>query len=415
MFNAKTKSWHFDVASASIGEWVDEDGFESLIPLPQDTQPELNANDITTHFEKAFGDVLYLYTSTGTTWKRPWSDYATHDILTFGSVVHWREGVVGHFSSTPSPEWHFENQSRNIKASYSTKVPSRVDFELNNTHDPRLNLYFSLRLPLKERTRLRAAYLSQHLLSAWHPTYFIDEIGFSLAGNLSHTPSTSARPAYLFVPPLLVDYINGMCCIHHPLPDSLFYWTSDPEGKNVIPEESWMDYGIPKLEVYEWIGSFWGSSLYNLVRNHLCDKGYGSDRKQYARDKGYPELLRGDPHDTRMVELEDPDSDSDESSCSGSSLASLSTSSLVDTRIASEEPEDLDPDFDESSCLESPLTSLSMYSIFDTPTNSEAARPFVYRSFGQALQAMDEYERHHVLPMEGERRVVIFESPYADN
>ncbi|KAK1227563.1 hypothetical protein PQX77_009430, partial [Marasmius sp. AFHP31] len=121
MFNAKTKSWHFDVASASIGEWVDEDGFESLIPLPQDTQPELNANDITTHFEKAFGDVLYLYTSTGTTWKRPWSDYATHDILTFGSVVHWREGVVGHFSSTPSPEWHFENQSRNIKASYSTK------------------------------------------------------------------------------------------------------------------------------------------------------------------------------------------------------------------------------------------------------------------------------------------------------
>ncbi|KAK1230292.1 hypothetical protein PQX77_006621 [Marasmius sp. AFHP31] len=315
-FDPENTSWHFDVASAFIGEWVDEVGSRSPIPLPQGTQPKLDACDITTYFEEVFGDVLYLYASSGRTWAEPLSDYTTHDLLTFGSVVQWSEGILGHFSSTPSPEWHFEDQSHNIRASYSTKVPSRVDFELYNTHDPRLYLHFSLRLPVKERTRLRAAYLSQHLAGANVSTYFVDEIGFFLAGDLSHTLSTTARPAYLFVPPLLVDYINGMCCIHHPLPDSLFYWASDPEGKNVIPEESWMDYGIPELEVEERMGSFWVDGIYELVRNHLRDKGYGSDGKQYARDKGYPELLRGDSHDRRMVELTSP-----------------STFSLVDTPI----------------------------------------------------------------------------------
>ncbi|KAK1230295.1 hypothetical protein PQX77_006624 [Marasmius sp. AFHP31] len=307
MFNLENTSWHFDVASPSLGEWVDERGSINPIPLPQGTQPQLDGDDITTYFEQAFGDVLYLYASVGSTLKTLLSSYATHDLLTFGSVVQQSPpGIVGHFSSTPSPEWHFRNTSRNIKASYSTKVSSRVDFELNNTHNPRLYLYFSLRLPLKERTRLRAAYLSQHPTNANFLTYFVDEIGFSLAGDLSHTPSTTARPAYLFVPPLLVDYINGMCCIRLPLPDSLFYWASDPEGKNVIPEESWMDYGIPELEVEERMGSFWMSFIYELVRNHLRDKGHGSDGKQYARDKGYPKLLRGDPHDRRMVELTSP-------------------------------------------------------------------------------------------------------------
>ncbi|KAK1217965.1 hypothetical protein PQX77_019362 [Marasmius sp. AFHP31] len=415
MFNPENTSWHFDVASASIGEWVDERGSINPIPLPQGTQPQLDADNITTHFEQAFGDVLYLYASVGSTFKEPLSSYATHDLLTFGSAVRWLKGIVGHFSSTPSPEWHFEDQSRNIRATYSTKVPSRVDFELYNTHDPRMYLRFSLRLPMKERTRLRAAYLSQHPTNADFLTYFVDEIGFSLSGDLSHAPSTTARAVYLFVPPLPVHYINGMCCIRHPLPDSLFYWASDPEGKKVIPEESWMDYDIPELEVDEWIGSYWENEHYELVRNHLRDKGYGSDGKQYARDKGYPELLRGDPHDRRMVELEDPDSDSDESSCSGSSLASLSTSSLVDTRIASEEPEDPDSDFDEFSCAESPLTSLLTFSLFDIDINSETAGPFIYRSFGQTLQAMNEYERHHVLPTEGKRKVVISESPYANN
>ncbi|KAK1217966.1 hypothetical protein PQX77_019363 [Marasmius sp. AFHP31] len=330
-FNPENTSWHFDIASASMGEWVDAKGSRTSIPLPQGTQPKLDACDITTYFEQTFGDVLYLYASVGSTWKEQLSDYATHDPLTFGSVIQQWDGIVGHFSSTPPPEWYFENTGRNIRASYSTKVPSRVDFELYNTRDPRMYLHFSLCLPVKERTRLRAAYLSQHPAGANAFTYLVDEIGFSLAGDLSHAPSTTTRPAYLFVPPLLVDHINGMCCIHHPLPDSLFYWASDPGGKDVIPEESWNDYGIPELEVQNWIGSCWPGNLYNLVRNHLCDKCYGSDGKQYARDKGYPELLRGDPHDRRMAELED--SDSDESNRAEPQLTSPSTFSRVDIPI----------------------------------------------------------------------------------
>ncbi|KAK1230291.1 hypothetical protein PQX77_006620 [Marasmius sp. AFHP31] len=188
-----------------------------------------------------------------------------------------------------------------------------------------------MRLSVKERTRLRAAYLSQHPTDANILTYFIDQIGFSLAGNVSHTLSNTTIPAYLFVPPLRAEYINGMYCIRHPLPNSLFYWASDPEGKGVILEESWMQYGIPKLEVREWMGSRWAKEHYELVRNHPCDKGYGSDGKRYARDKGYPELLRGDPHDRRMVELED--SDSNETYCTEPQLTSPSTFSLVDTPI----------------------------------------------------------------------------------
>ncbi|KAK1227846.1 hypothetical protein PQX77_009124, partial [Marasmius sp. AFHP31] len=76
-------------------------------------------------------------------------------------------------------------------------VPSRIDFQSVITQ-PQLRIYFSLRLPLKERTRLRAAYLSQHPSRADYSTYFIDEIGFALIGNLAHTPIN----AYLFVPPL---------------------------------------------------------------------------------------------------------------------------------------------------------------------------------------------------------------------
>ncbi|KAK1216338.1 hypothetical protein PQX77_021039 [Marasmius sp. AFHP31] len=328
-FNPKTKSWHFDIASASIGEWVDEGGSRTPIPLPQGRQPELDADNITTYFEQAFGDALFLYASSGHPWEEQLKYHATHHLFTFGSVIQQRKGIVGHFSSTPSPEWHFENQSRNIKASYSTKVPSRVDFELYDTHNPRLDLHLSWRLPVEERTRLRAAYLSQHSIVGETFTWFIDEIGFSLTGNLSHNPSTTPRPAYLFVTPLPVEYINGVYCIRHPFPDSLFYWASDPEGRDVIPEESWMDHGIPEMEVKEWMGSLWSDDISQLVQNHLRDKGYGSDGKQYARDKGYPELLRGDPHDRRMVELED--SDSDESSCSEPQLTSPSTFSLVNT------------------------------------------------------------------------------------
>ncbi|KAK1228870.1 hypothetical protein PQX77_008080, partial [Marasmius sp. AFHP31] len=290
MFDPKTKSWYYDVASASIGR-LDESFSYNPTPFPQGVRPQLNANDIATYFEKSFGDVLYLYASLGVTRQRALSDYSSNGVLTFGALVKYGGVIVAYFASTPYPEWHFESQSRNIKASYCTKVPSRVDFEIHNTHNTRLNLRFSLRLPVEERNRLRVAYLSQHTSNANLSTYFIDEIGFSLVGDLYRTSTNTSKPVYLFVPTLQVEYINGMHCIRYPLPDSLFYWATDPEGKHLIPEEQWERYEIPELKVRTWIGSYWDYYEYNSVKDHLLRKNYGSDGKQYARDHGCPELI----------------------------------------------------------------------------------------------------------------------------
>ncbi|KAK1221172.1 hypothetical protein PQX77_016027 [Marasmius sp. AFHP31] len=333
-FNPKTKSWHFDITSASIGEWEGDVISFGPIPLPQGSQPQLIADDITTYFEKTFGDVLYLYASSGSTYIDDLSDYATHGVLTFGAVVRWGHGIVAHFPSTPSPELYFEDQSHNITAIYSTEVSSRVDMQIHNIHTARLNLYFSLRLPLKERYRVRAAYLSQHPSDADSLTYFIDEIGFSLAGNLSHTPSTTRRPAYLFVPPLRFECVNGMHCISYPLPESPFYWASDPKGRDVTPENDWVRYGIPELKVKTWIGSYWFPELYNVAQQHLFSKKYGSNGKQYAVDHGYPELIYGDPHERRMKEFSDldgelEDSKEDKDFYPGTHLTSPSTFSLI--------------------------------------------------------------------------------------
>ncbi|KAK1234700.1 hypothetical protein PQX77_002097 [Marasmius sp. AFHP31] len=100
-----------------------------------------------------------------------------------------------------------------------------------------------------------------------------------------------------------------MHCIRYPLPDSLFYWATDPEGKHLIPEEQWERYEIPELKVRTWIGSYWDYYEYNSVKDHLLRKNYGSDGKQYARDHGCPELIPDDPHQPRMEEPEDSVSD----------------------------------------------------------------------------------------------------------
>ncbi|KAK1218034.1 hypothetical protein PQX77_019299, partial [Marasmius sp. AFHP31] len=348
-FNPKTKSWNFDIASASIGEWEEDEFPWNPIPLPQGIQPQLTADDVAIYFEKTFGDVLYLFVSLGCTFRKVLSRYASHGVLTFGAVVSHRRGIVAHFPSTPSPKSYFASQSHNITASNSTEsvsslwpsvlsliklVPSRVDMQIHNIHNARLHLYFSLRLPLKERNQLRAAYLSQHPLDVDSWSYFIDEIGFSLVGDLSHTPSTTRRPAYLFVPPLQLKYVNGMHCICYPLPEPLFYWASDPEGRHVIPENNWVRYGIPELKVKTWIGSVWTTNEYELVQQHLASRKYESNGKQYALDHGYPELIHGDPHEGTMKEFSDLDGEledlkEDKHSYSETHLTSPSTFSLI--------------------------------------------------------------------------------------
>jgi len=117
---------------------------------------------------------------------------------------------------------------------------------------------------------------------------FLDDITFELNGQLS-----CPVPAHLFVSSIPVLHIDGMPCVNYPLSDSLFYWSLDPTGENVISKQNWDRYGIPKLEVHTHVGAWWDSSQYAMVANHLRTKGYPLDGKQYAQDHGYPELILG--------------------------------------------------------------------------------------------------------------------------
>ncbi|KAK1224344.1 hypothetical protein PQX77_012753 [Marasmius sp. AFHP31] len=322
-FDVNANTWHYDVALASL---TPPEEYYSFTPLPRGTTPpRLDDDDIITYFEKTFGDALYLWVSSCRIGEGVLSDFARLGLFTFGAMAHYRRGILAHFPSTPTPEWAFENRSCGIKASYSAKVPSRVDFLSD------------------ERNRLRAAYLCQSypFVDEWSPPnrslsprVFIDEISVYITGNFS----PNLPPAYLFIPPLGTKVINGMHCIPYPLPNPLFYWAIDPAGINVIPEKECEQHGIPKLGVQIMLGSTWTFALYGQVQYHMHKKGYEpTDGKRYAQDHGYPELIYSDPHDQRAVELND--SGTDQPSCSKSE----STSSLQ-SPIKSDPEDTLDSD-----------------------------------------------------------------------
>jgi len=123
---------------------------------------------------------------------------------------------------------------------------------------------------------------------------FIDQVGFELQGIFQDDPTTRSTPAFLFCPPLLIIYVNGVPCVQYPLPDSLFYWALDRQGKHRIAEDDWKNFNIPKLELTAWIGTYWESDDYNDVRDVLNSRNYNLDGRQYAIDHGHPELLRGE-------------------------------------------------------------------------------------------------------------------------
>ncbi|KAJ8089962.1 hypothetical protein PM082_018540 [Marasmius tenuissimus] len=267
-FSLTTGTWHYDITSASIRPLAeveiddsdDESDFSTSIPLPPGTTPpRLDADDIMNCFEKTFGDALYLMASFGQPMDNlTYSDSEQDELLTLGAVLNDQAEIIAHFSSTPTPEWSFEDRSLGVKASWST-------------------------------------------------TGFVDEIGFVITGDFeSHDPP----PAYLFVPPLCVKVINGMHCISGPLPNPLFFWTIDPAGEDVIPKEEWEGYGIPELGLKFVVGSIWEDLVHHIVRGHMRKKGYETaDSRRYAQDHGYPELLLGDPHDQRMEQLQNSDTD----------------------------------------------------------------------------------------------------------
>ncbi|KAK1224260.1 hypothetical protein PQX77_012838 [Marasmius sp. AFHP31] len=349
MFNLNTRSWQYDLASASISGLSGE---EDNHYLPQDPpkiplrgRPQLNTHDIITCVERNFGDFLYLITTMEGIKVQMWW-FERRGLLTFGTVVHRHASdVLAHLASTPSPQWYCESNRSIIHANISSFVPSRVNLSFHATGKIPGCLHFTLRFPKDQESRLRAAYLSQslntlpylghkieHLKSfdsrnprnnlgkcmtiiSFSPIdvpllylVFIDKIGLVIVGDFLNDPETYPTPVFLFVPPIPVEHINDVYCVRYPLPDTLFYWSLDPNGKTVIPEEEWEKHGIPKLRAATYVGSLWGNNAYRCIREHLNAKGYELDGKRYAQDYGYPELIRGDPHDIRMVEVEDPES-----------------------------------------------------------------------------------------------------------
>ena len=125
-----------------------------------------------------------------------------------------------------------------------------------------------------------------------YPVY-IDHVGFQLKGTFHDNPTTRSNPAFLFAPPLRIKSANSMDCIEFTPADSLFYWSFDPSGKSRIAEEDWEELNIPKLELRTYIGPRWDCDDYNLVREFLSSRSYDLDGRQYAREHGHPELIRG--------------------------------------------------------------------------------------------------------------------------
>ncbi|KAK1225605.1 hypothetical protein PQX77_011447 [Marasmius sp. AFHP31] len=92
-----------------------------------------------------------------------------------------------------------------------------------------------------------------------------------------------------------------MKCVRYPFPRPLFYWSHDPQGEQVIAEEKWEEFGIPKLEMKAMVGNYWNSGAYAFVQEHLTLKNCDLDGRQYAQDHGYPELIYADPYNVRLM------------------------------------------------------------------------------------------------------------------
>ncbi|KAK1217665.1 hypothetical protein PQX77_019677, partial [Marasmius sp. AFHP31] len=338
----KTLTWHYNPANISLNPPSEEHLRPYLIRLPplrQDAGPQLNPTEIIAHVQKSLGDFLYLIVAGGGAWLTDLSNYAQNGLLTFGAIVQCkRPGILAHFPSTPSPELFCESYNPNVEARYFNS--GRVDLSFQNTGNVNVTLHFGLRIPNDD---LRVAYLCQSLpfhdgcRDVWD-VVCIDQVGFRLEGIFCKDLTTRPKPTYLFIPPLHTELIGGLHCLRYPLSRNIFYWSNDPQGRNKIAEKDWERLGIPKLRVRGLIGTDWEDYEYADVRELLHLKNRALDGKQYARERGYPELIPGDPHNTtRFKELESSEPDLEPETPSSPSLpTSPSTYSLVEAPL---EPE----------------------------------------------------------------------------
>ncbi|KAK1219063.1 hypothetical protein PQX77_018230 [Marasmius sp. AFHP31] len=343
----QTLTWHYNPANISLNPPSEGHLRPYLIRLPplrQDAGPQLNPTEIIAHVEKNVGDFLYLIAARGGRWINDLSNWAQNGLVTFGAIVErGRPGTLAHFPSTPSPKLFCESASLNVKASYSNS--GRVDLSFQKTGNVNVTLLFGLRIP---NNNLRVAHLCQSLpfydsCRDMQDVVCIDLVGFHLKGIFCEDPTTRPKPAYLFIRPLHTELINGLHCFCYPLSQNIFYWSNDPQGRDEIAEKDWERLGIPKLRVRGLIGTYWKNYTYADVWELLHQKNCALDGKQYARERGYPELIPGDPHDTtRITELESSEPDSEpETPSSPSQLTSPSTYSLVEAPPEPKlEPED---------------------------------------------------------------------------
>ncbi|KAK1215018.1 hypothetical protein PQX77_022392 [Marasmius sp. AFHP31] len=339
----QTLTWHYNPANISLNPPSERDLKPLLIrfpPLHQDAVPQLNSTEIIAHIEKNLGDFLYLIAAAGGKWITDLSNYAQNGLLTFGVIVqHKRPGILAHFPSIPSPKLFCQSVSPDVEASYSNS--GRVDLSFQKTGNVKVTLEFGLRIPNND---LRVAYLCQSLhfcdgCREMQDVVSIDRVGFCLEGIFCEDPATCPKPAYLFIPPLRTELINGLHCFRHSPSQNIFYWSNDPQGRDEIAEKDWERLRIPKLRVRGLTGAYWENFMYACVRELLHQKDRTLDGKQYARERGYPELIPGDPHDTtRFKELESSELDLEPEtppspSPSPSQLTSPSTYSLVEAPL----------------------------------------------------------------------------------
>ncbi|KAK1220971.1 hypothetical protein PQX77_016227 [Marasmius sp. AFHP31] len=309
LFNVKSLTWSYDPASLCLNP-PNETYLLPFIypfsPLHQETLQQLNTAEIVAHVEEGFSDVLHLIASVGNRGVTDLLYYAQHGLLTFGTVVNrWKPKILAHLPSTPSPKWFCHSRNPNVKANYSGS--GRVDFLFQKTGNVQLELDFGWRISEKDLSQLCCTFLCQSLCFVDNcadvtDVVIIAMVGFCLQGTFPFDPMSCLTPAYLFVKPLPTVFINNLHCVCHPFPKKLFYWASDPQGRNAIAEEDWERFGIPELSVTEWIGDYWEEKHYAVVREHLCSRSYDLDGKQYAHDHGHPELIFADPDDTTRIE-----------------------------------------------------------------------------------------------------------------
>ncbi|KAK1219820.1 hypothetical protein PQX77_017448 [Marasmius sp. AFHP31] len=263
MFNLRTHAWQYDIPAISLSPPNIDLSLQPITiaptPLRQETPPQLQPTEIIAFIENQFGDFLHAIASSGfTRHVEDLSGFARHGRLTFGTVVNRNNPkILAHLPSIYPPQWDFKNWSTGVEAVYSTTV-------------------------------------------------CITDICFSLVGTIYKGPPSSP-PIYLFVPPVPVEQISGIYSIWYPLVSPPFYWSFDPNGRQAIPENDWEKHGVSGLKVLSWIGSSWTSWEYDAVYNHLQTKNHEFDGRRYAQDRGYLELIQGDPHDQRISELKESD------------------------------------------------------------------------------------------------------------